>query len=216
VALSALLLAGAPAASQDKDKEAAPLAAGKDVPGPFHAYNVTGVNVYEEAPKGTEKEGEKRLRYNSKGRYHCLVTHYDIDPVVMLFAQNLDGGEAFEAFLKKLDDKVGRNERVRLRAFVVFRYADVPDVLKSDNKRDAKAKALATLADKLGLKHVTFVLAGEPEVRKYGLDPGNALTAVLYRRLRIEALHALPPAQVTEEKLQAILADVAGKLGAAR
>src|SRR5258708_231776 len=82
------LLASAPASSQDKD--AAPLAVGKDVPGPFHPYNVTGVNVYEEEPKGTEKAGEKKLRYNSKGRYHCLVTHHDADPVVMLFARSLD------------------------------------------------------------------------------------------------------------------------------
>jgi hypothetical protein len=217
-----LSLLASPALSRDDEEKAKapPLTVDKNVPGPFHPYNVTGVNVFEE-----EKGGEKKLRYNSKGRYHCLVTHFDQDPVVMLIARGLDSGDAFENFLRKLDETVGKNERVRLRAFVVFRYGDLDsldsrrpaaDVKKNDAKRDQRARTLSMLSEKLMLKNVPFGIAGEADLEKYKLDDTAALTAVLYQRYKIAALHVLQPDQINEEKLRLILVDAASKLGATR
>src|SRR5262245_23771992 len=66
-----------------KDEKGKP----NNVPGSFHPYNVNARQLTPEELIELEKEGKDRDKYTSKGKFHCLVTEYDLDPVVMLFAR---------------------------------------------------------------------------------------------------------------------------------
>ena len=64
---------------------------GKNLPGSFQPYNVNvAVPLAEEPEPDPKDKGEKRPKYTSKGKFHCLVSEYDLDPVVMLVARGLD------------------------------------------------------------------------------------------------------------------------------
>src|SRR5262245_53783258 len=88
ILLAAVLVsARAPSAEITKG----PLAAGKNVPGTFHPFNVTARVIPPEEMESTEdedkekekekeKEKAKKPTYTSKGKYHCLVSEYDLDP----------------------------------------------------------------------------------------------------------------------------------------
>src|SRR5262249_54302670 len=129
----------------------------------------------------------KEKPYSSKGKFHDLVTQFNGDPVVMLVARGLEGDAAFKGLLWQLDDAVAKHPEERLRAFVVFLYDDLGDVVKEDAKRAKRAKAVAALAGELKLRHVVLCLGDKPMLKAYALDDKAALTAVLYKKLRIEA-----------------------------
>jgi hypothetical protein len=213
------LLAGPMRSAEDKG----PLAVGKNLPATFHPYNVNARVTAREEPDEADKEGEKprakKPEDTTKGRFHCLITEYDLEPVVMLFARNLEENPAFRDLLVKLDGAIDRNPGVRLRAFVAFVSDDIKSVLEEDDKREQAAKNIQKVADDLKLKNVVLTLASEADVAKFGLDKATALTAVLYKQLRIEATHAASRDKLDKadaEPVKAILADVAGKLKATR
>jgi hypothetical protein len=195
------------------------LAAGENVSANFHPYNVTAAV----APKADPEEdggGKKKIAYTTKGKFHCPITEYDLDPVVMLFARgNLDEAAGFRELLQKTDAAIERNPGVRLRSFVVFIADDIVNVVTDDDKREEAAKKIQKLADELKLRHVVLTLASKADVAPYPLDPGTALTAVLYKNLRIEAVHRVPLDKLEKAggaAAKAVLADVAGKLKATR
>src|SRR5262245_29781413 len=84
-----------------------PLAPGNNLPATFHPYNINKL-----LPVSTEpadgKTGEKK-GYTTEGKYHCLISEYDLDPVVMLLANGMDGNAALRGLLQKLNDLVERN-----------------------------------------------------------------------------------------------------------
>src|SRR5262245_44862019 len=82
-----------------------PLAEGKNVPGAFHPYNVTAREIHPDELEESEKEDKdkEKKKYTSKGKFHCLVTEYDLDPVILLVAKGLNDSEGFQNLLKKLD-----------------------------------------------------------------------------------------------------------------
>src|SRR5262245_6936901 len=100
VCFSLFLLFAALAAAQDKGPA---LAVGKDLPGTFHPYNVTAraVALAEPEPEGKGKKEEAPP--TTKGKYHCLISEYNLDPVVMIFARGVEDNKAFVAALKKID-----------------------------------------------------------------------------------------------------------------
>jgi hypothetical protein len=143
-------------------------------------------------PEPMEKGGPARPKErDTKGKYHCLVTAYDMDPVVMIVARNLDDNEAFRDLLKKLDAAVSRHRIARLRCFVVGLYDDLTDVLKQDDKRDELSARLEKLAADLNLKGVVLTLAAPSDLAKFGLDDTAALNAVLYRQLKIAEVKSI-------------------------
>src|SRR5262245_42187528 len=143
--LAGLLLIGlcAPMRSEEiKKGRLAPLKKDKDgkdvpqnVPGAFHPYNVTvrekSAEELEEADKEAMEKGKDKQfgeeKYTSEGKYHCLVTEYDLDPVVMLFARGLHDSEGFKELLTKLDAACSKYRVRRLRAFVVFLDDELTD-----------------------------------------------------------------------------------------
>jgi len=172
-----------------------PLAPGKDLPGPFHPYNVTGA---------------------SKNRFHCLVSEYNDDPVVLLFARGLDDKAAFGDLLTRIEAAIVRNPTSRLRCFVVFLSDELPQPIADDDKRDEAAGKVKQLADKLKLEKVILCLGSKGDLARYSLDDSADLTALLYRKFKILSSHAVAADKVDEELVKAIMGEVGSKLGATR
>jgi hypothetical protein len=201
-----------------------PLVVGKNVPGPFHPYNVTArvipAEELEEADKeemekdkDKDKDKEKKL-YTTRGKFHCLVTEYDLNPVVLLVARKLNDSEGFRDLLKKLDAAIDKNRLSRLRAFVVF-LEEKMNVVTEDEKREQLEKDIQKVADDLGLKNVVLTLAGSKDLAKYDLDDTAALTAILYRTLRIRGSHTFERDDLEKADsaaVKALMTDVSDKL----
>jgi hypothetical protein len=188
-----------------KNKEA-PLKVGNELPGPFHPYNVTGEN---------------------KQRFHCLVSEHGLEPTVLIFYKNVDNGDPLPNLLKRLDAAIAKNPDSRLGAFVVFVPDDLPDVTgskekdaaansKNDDARLELEKKVEAIASDLKLKNVVLCLDDKSDVAKYQLDDANEITIVLYSKLKVVAVYALPKSDFTEAAVEKVLADVADKLGAKR
>jgi hypothetical protein len=214
LALLAVVLA-VPLFAQDKES---PLAVGKNITATFHPYNVTARLIIKEEAEEADKDKTKKPDYTTRGKFHCLITEYDLEPVVMLFARGLDDNEGFRGLLQKLDAAIERNPGVRLRSFVVF-IEDIGNIVEDDEKREELEKKIQKVADDLKLKYVVLTLAGKSDVAKYDLDPATALTAVLYKNLRIEAVHRVSRDKLDKadaDAVKSIMTDVAGKLKATR
>jgi len=215
-------------------EEKGPLVPGANVPGTFHPYNV---NVALPPPSTDPDEKPKaKAKYTTKGKFHCLISEYDLDPVVMLFAHNLDTNKGFRDLLKSLDSALDRHRIARLRSFVVFVYdkedpkdpdfrvAGKPDVKADDlkkyneleDRRQKIAGDLEKMVGDLGLKQVVVTFAGKKDLEAYALKDEHALTAVLYKDLRIASVHRLTLDQLNEPEspqAKAIL-EAADKLAA--
>ena len=232
-ALLPLLLAFA-AAAQDADDKDKPkpspspgVKVGKNLPATFNPYNVTTRIVLAVEPDAKGK-GEKTPRPSTKNKFHSLITEYDLDPVVMLVARNLDDSAGFRDLLQKLDAAVDRNSSSRLRCFATFLLEDrmdkegktePADVMTFDKERGELASRLEKLADDLKHKGVVLAVAAPNDLAGFKLDEKAALNVVLYNRLKVEAVH-----DVSRDKLEAaggaevgaILKEVAEKLKAAK
>lgn len=223
---SLLLLVGLVAA-QDKGPA---LAVGKDLPGTFHPYNITARTVELPEPDPKDKKGDAPAA-KTKGKFHCLISEYNLDPVVMIFAGEVEENKAFVALLKKLDKAIEAQPGLRLRAFVVFVDKDIKKVLgegdtkdlkegkvlEVDAKRDKAVKRLETAFATWVPRQVVLTLAGTEDVEKYGLDPTVPVTAVLYHKLRVKAVHKIGKDGLEKEDspaIKALLADVTDKLKA--
>jgi hypothetical protein len=66
------------------------------------------------------------------------------------------------------------------------------------------------------LKHVVLCLDHKSDVTKYQLSDENLVTVVLYKKLKIVAVYALPKSEFTDAAIEKIMTDVADKLGAKR
>lgn len=200
------LQAAPPAPAESKDL----LQEGKNVPTTFHPYNVNGPRA---------------------NHFHCLITEYDLDPVVLIFAQGVATSEPLKAFLKQLEETINTNRIPRLRGVLVFYDPDeleeVSDTKTIDDLKGKvdygnaiedsleklihdpdKANALVT---GLGLKKVIVCIAGKAVAKKFSLNKDDRLVIVLYHRLRILGSHRLTVKDVTDEKLKKILSEVQEK-----
>lgn len=183
------------------------LKVGNNLPGTFHPYNVTGPN---------------------KQRFHCPVSDHALEPMVLIFHKNVDFGDPLSNLLKRLDTAIEKNPDTRLGAFVTFVPDDLPDVAgskddkdqdtnsKNDDARRELEKKIEQAGADMKLKHVVLCLDNKSDVAKYRLNEENLVTVVLYTKLRIAAVHALPKSDFTDAAVDKIMTDVAEKLGAKR
>jgi len=115
-----------------------------NIPGAFHAYNVTG-------------------KY--KGHYHSHISEYGLEPIVMIVTREAEFSDPLKSLLKKIDDAIAKNPAARLHAFVVVLSDDVPEVVGADNKSDDKRIEVTTQledqAKALMLMHIDIVLASK-------------------------------------------------------
>jgi hypothetical protein len=198
----------------------------QNVPAAFHPYNVNVRERTAEELAELEKESalkggkdkDKEDRYTSEGKYHCLITEYDLDPVVMLFARGLNDSEGFKELLTKLDAACLKYRTRRLRAFVVFLDPELKSFNETEPKerkaQDARMKemleAAKKLVDELKLKNVVVTIGAtkmndEVLTKKYELKD-DALTAVLYRALRIRNSHTFKADDLAKKEAPAIAA----------
>ena len=193
--LLVMVLAG-PVVSQapkdDKEKKSG-LQVGKDLPGPFQPYNVTG---------------------DRAGRYHCLVTQTSLDPLVMIFVRDLDYTDSLKALEDALDNRIAKNPNVRLNSFTVFLSDELPNVVTDDDKRDKMADELRTKAK--DLKHVVFCLDSKSDLEQYQLDDNVWATVVLVKGYKVVSVHKLTKDKLNAAKVDEIMGEVSEQLGAKR
>jgi hypothetical protein len=195
---------------------------GTNLPGSFQPYNVNAAKgAPAEEPDGgaAPKAGAREPRYSSEGKFHSLVTEYDLDPVVMLVAYGLEESAGLRDLLTKLDALLDRHRLARLRCFVVFLAEGVEDVVDDVGPREEEVKKLKKLVEDAKLRNVVVALAGKNDLAKYRAGAAPGLTAILYRQLRVEAVHRVEKDKLEEAGgagAKAILDDVKPKLIDAR
>lgn len=216
IAFSLTAVASGPAADEKKkdeptEKNSSPaLVVGKNLPGAFHPFNVTG-------PR--------------KGNFHCLVSASGLNGGVMILCRDLEITEPLKDLLQRLDNAIEKNPNVRMSAFCVFLPADLPqfspeqfpdlqerkkqgDVV--DDKREALAAKVDEIARSAMLKHVVLALTHEKDVKDYALDKDAVFTIVIYHKYEIQAVWSFEKSQLTPEKVDEVLNLIATKLGARR
>jgi hypothetical protein len=201
LAVFAIALAGS---TRSAEITKGPMKAGQNLPGSFHPYNVNARIIppeeLEEADREEKDKEKDEEKHTTKGKFHCLVTEYDLNPVVMLIARGLDDSEGFKELLKKLDAAIANNRLRRLRAFVVFLDDSLKNVVTEDDPRVELAKKAQKIIDDLKLENVVLTLAGvggedkmknvsKADLAKYQPDSSAPLTAVLYKNLKIQTSH---------------------------
>ena len=225
--LAAVALADEPAAAPPQkdrapvatDKKSAPksepkasrpgwaLAAGKNLPGPIHAYYVSG-------PYMTRLRQENKDAKKVFGRFHCPISHPGLEPIVLLFVRDLRVNDALKDLLHRLDSLVEKNPYSRISVGVVFISAEVKDVVTEDDLREDLATKLEDLAGELKISHIALCLDGPADVEKYELDPEETYTLVLARRYAVLASETLPRDKLTPQKVAQIVDEVAKTFGA--
>jgi hypothetical protein len=170
-----------------------------NMPGPFHAYNITGAY---------------------KGHYHSQISEYGLEPMVMIVTREVEFSDSLKGLLKLLDDAIEKNPAARLHAFVVVLSDDLPEVVGADDKSDDKRIELATkLEDQakgLMLAHVDIVLAAKADLQKYNLDDAG-FAFYLFQRAKVTASHTMKgDDKLTDAVNLEITAALAEKAGAVR
>ncbi len=201
-----VLVAADPPPAPDRE----PLKVGKDLPGPFNPYNVTGPHA---------------------GKFHCDVTEKSFEPGILVFVRNFNAPDALAAvrpLLAAIDDRIDKNyTRIRLNCTVVFLSDELNDVTgtkgdpllseKNDDLREAFTKQIKDLADTdPKLKYVVLTLDHKDDVKKYGLDDSKFVTVVLFKKLQIVAVQAFTKNDLTDKAIKAVNDDITDKLGATR
>src|SRR5205823_5744957 len=92
-----LLVIVSTASAQEKKTPVFP-EPGSDIPGPFHTYNASG---------------------KKKGRFHCLVSEHELNPVVMVIVRGTEVSVPLRYLLVKLDNAIKNNPNSRLSGFAV-------------------------------------------------------------------------------------------------
>lgn len=129
------------------------------------------------------------------GQPHCLVCENGASPVAMVFAR--DATEPALKLAAQLDKAVARHKDHSLGSFVVFLCEE-----------EGLDKRLADAARRNELKHV--VLAIDPPAGPDGFKVAKeaAVTVVLYRDFDVKANHAFRPGELTEQRIEQIVADI--------
>jgi len=180
--------------------------AGSDLPGPFYSFMATG---------------------KKKGKYHCLVTEHDLNPVVMVMVKGVEITEPLKYLLVKLDNAVDRNPNSRLASFFIFHSDKLKNLARDDilgnpegeepkrKIREEMEKKIEDIARDANLKHITLALDITDRLLKYKADTADVVV-LLYNRYRVVSFHALKKDALTEAKAKEILGEVAKDLGARR
>jgi hypothetical protein len=134
------------------------------------------------------------------GNYVC---RYAYEPMILLFARNLDAG--LTKLLERLDAEVDKHRSARLRVVAVFLPAQAGTM----------EKELLQLVSKKKLTRVNLAIAPPGTLRSYQLAEEANLTVLFYRGVarhgigNIVANHAFRTGELKDGILSRILADVA-------
>jgi hypothetical protein len=196
-----LLTAGRLIAVQEAEAFKSGPQVGELLPGPFDAFNINGKKA--------------------KGRQHCLVCEYGLNPAVMIFAREPEGGkvEPLASLLGKLDEAIARHaEEYKLGAAVVFLSPDARDssnnageqdpkkIVDEAIARDALVKRLQQRADKLKSVVVAYYPAEGP--KDYKINAAAEVTVLFYVKHKVLANFAFAPDKMTAADVAKIMSTV--------
>src|SRR5207248_450746 len=120
-----------------------------------------------------------------KGKYHCLVSEFGLNPVVMVVVRGVedkDGG--LQELLIKLDNLIDKNPNTRLASFAVFLSSTLKDVAREDDQREKLTKKIEDLFKVGGIKHIVLALDTPKKLAKWPLDKEADVSVVLYNDYR--------------------------------
>jgi hypothetical protein len=171
---------------------------GKDLPGPFRPYNVTG------------KEA---------GNYHCVICPQGLDPLVLVFVRNSGLGKEADQnskllqLLADLNSVATKEVKARVSVAAVFLFDDLKDVVKNDELRKGYVEKLSAFqTDKIN--DVTLCLESAEGPKAYGLNPDAKVTILVCSKLRVLANFAY--ADEAAINTEGVLAAVKEKLGSGK
>jgi len=185
-----LLLTSSVCRADDAPKDVAgALKIGGDLPGSFLPFNATGP---------------------FKGRFHCLVSDYGLEPTVIVFIHGVETTDGLNDLLKQIDARISQNPAARLHACAVFLVDSKIDLVADNDMREQLARKVEDIGSGLMLKNIVLGLDTPKGVAKYGIGEQWGL-AVLGNKYRVVAVHSLAKG---DEKVDQIIADIAEKLKA--
>jgi hypothetical protein len=168
---------------------------GKDLPGPFHPYNVTG----------------KRA-----GDFHDVLSAQGLDPAVLIFVRGTEAGDALQKLLADLDAIAEKTSKTRIAVAAVFLADDLKDVVKNDDLRKKYAEKLETIKTDAKLNSVILCLDSADGPKEYALNANAEVTVLLSDRLKVLANYAFAKGGLTKANVDAIVAAVKEKLSGAK
>jgi hypothetical protein len=193
------LLAVSVAVADDKptsEKPKSKLKEGADLPSPFHPYNVANG------------------KYETK--FHSLTNEHGLNPGVLVFVQNVapDTNSPLVKLLREIDTYIVDKPRTRLKAFAVFLFNDMPNVVTDDDVREAHAQELQKLKSaEPPLQQVVLALDSAGSLQKAGYDmpPTVQVRVVLYDQLKATRIKDFDKA-LTDADVKSIMDEVKTKL----
>ncbi len=187
-----LVSAQAPAGQGAAGAAPTPLKVNGLIPGPFFPYNLNG-------PRETS--------------YACPITGIEDNPCVMVFLKSGDeAADPVRKFLVDLDGALVRYRRDNLRSFVtIVDPAIKGTILMEDDARNEAAKKLREWISSLMTKTLNFGLDTPTGLKAWSINPDAAMTVVLYKNYKVVSLFSLNAADLTDAKLNPILADLVQK-----
>ena len=156
-------------------------------------------DAFKSGPQPGSELGESFDPINVTGEHagekHCLVCENGLNPVVMIFAR--EPNDAVMALLRQVDAATTKHYAAGLRSFVVF---------LSD--KEGLDKQLAQAAQKDALKHIILSIDAPQGPDGYMVAKEADVTVVLYVNHKVKANHAFKPGQLTDSRIDKIIADV--------
>jgi hypothetical protein len=129
------------------------------------------------------------------GQPHCLVCENGASPVAMVFAR--DATEPVLKLIAQLDKATAKHKDQSLGSFVVF--------LSEEEGLD---KRLAEAAKQRGLKHTVLAIDSPVGPDGFKVAKAAAVTVVLYRDFDVQANHAFRTGELTDQRIEQIVADI--------
>jgi len=127
---------------------------------------------------------------------HCLVCDNGQNPVVMLFARDLD--EPLRKLIARLEAAAAKHRKQELGTFVVF--------LKDS---ETFRKSLDDVCQAQRFQHMILSIEDPSELKTYKLADDADLTVVLYSDLIVRANHAYKRGELNDRAIETIVADLA-------
>jgi hypothetical protein len=137
---------------------------GKDLPGPFHPFNVTG------------KEA---------GNFHCVVCTKGLEPVVLVFIRGSTFSDELKKFLGQLDEAIAKDPKSRISAAAIFLFDDLKNVVTDNENRAKYAELVEKLKNDAKLANVVLCLDSADGPKGYGINPEAKVTVLVSSRLQV-------------------------------
>jgi hypothetical protein len=154
-------------------------------------------------PKPGPQVGEKVIPFHPlnctgdhAGEKYCLICKNGDNPVVMIFARHVT--PELTRLIKRIDEATDKNKKCSMGSFVVV-------LSDSDNLE----KELKELAKKEKIQHCILAIDDPEGPRDYDMSHEAEVTVVLYSMMTVKANHTFKKGELSDKRIEAIVADLA-------